>query len=561
MSTTLSGLGTKQKSQRRLPVLPILSGIMLIAAIGIFVVELLTFSQQEGRLSAGISVGGIPVGGLSPGQAVSEWEQAFAQPVILYYNDSPIVLDPASVGFRTNQENMLAQAQSAGGSEIGFWRRFYNHLMRQEEESIINVPLSAEYQENLLEQFLQDIAARYDRPPGDAGFNLQTLTIRPGAEGYVLDTEAALPLVDAALRDPQNRTVSLPLKGADALSGDITTLRDLIVAYLDSEGFIYDSQTSVASVFILDLQTGEEINLNGDVAVTAASVSKIGIMIDYFRNLPIAPTPEEAWLMANSLLCSNNSSSNLIMQIIGQNDLFAGLADITNTLQFLGARNSYITAPFDLGVEGQQLGSIPAPQTSPNPNFNTRPDPFNQTTAEDIGVLLNLIYDCANYGSGLMAAYPNGEFTQTECRQMLELMSANDLLRLLQGGLPAGTRISHKNGWVADTHGDGGIVFSPSGRHYIIVVFLWEDTEFLDYSRGWPLIEGISRATWNYFNPETPLLAAREDLPVTAQECVGNFLPPSPEQTDLNNINGWRTQPVQQSPLVPTPLPETTTLQ
>lgn len=87
-------------------------------------------------------------------------------------------------------------------------------------------------------------------------------------------------------------------------------------------------------------------------------------------------------------------------------NLFAGIGDVTNNAQYLGARNSFITAPLFLGVQGQQLGSIPAPQTSPNPNLNANPDPYNQTTAEDMGTLLNMVYDCANYGSGLMAAYP-----------------------------------------------------------------------------------------------------------------------------------------------------------
>jgi beta-lactamase class A len=151
-----------------------------------------------------------------------------------------------------------------------------------------------------------------------------------------------------------------------------------------------------------------------------------------------------------------------------------------------------------------------------------------------------MIYDCANYGSGLMAAYPNGEFTQNECRQMIELMSANDLERLLQGGIPPEVRISHKNGWIDNEHGDAGIVFSPNGRNYIIAVFLWEDVEFLSYERAWPLIEGISRATWNYFNPEQPLLAPRPDLPVDAMACEGNYLPPNPASVNLNDINAWR---------------------
>jgi hypothetical protein len=271
------------------------------------------------------------------------------------------------------------------------------------------------------------------------------------------------------------------------------------------------------------------------------------ILIDYYRTLALAPTDEEAFLMANSLLCSNNSSSNLIMQIIGggtESDIFKGIADVTQTSQYLGARNTFITAPLYLGIEGQQLGSIAPPQTSPNPNFNTDPDPYNQTTAEDLGTLFGLVYDCANYGSGLMAAYPNGEFTQNECKQMLELTSANDLLRLLQGGIPEGTRIAHKNGWLDTIHGDAGIVFPPNGRNYVIAVFLWQDTDFFSYTTAWPLIEGISRAAWNYFSPETPLLVGRDNLPETAMECnpqdgTQGFLPPFGE-VNLNDIRAWR---------------------
>jgi hypothetical protein len=519
---------------------------MVLAAIGLFVIELIGFSQQQERLPAETSVAGIPVGGLSPGEARALWERAYGEPVTLWYGESPILLDPSAIGFRIDGDIMAAQALAAGDVRAGFWTRFFNHLTNRESQQIVDVTLSADYQQSVLEQFLLEIAARYDRAPGEIRYDLQTLTFRPGAEGAQLDVDTSIRMIDAALRSPQNRTVELPVGSSGPGSTRIDTLRELIIAYLDSQGFIYDGQSTVASVFIMDLSTGEEVNLLGDVAMSAASTSKVAILVDYFRHLDFAPTPEEAWLMANSLLCSNNSSSNLLMDIIGERaaairDTFAGLADVVQNLQYLGITNTYLTAPFDLGIEGQELGSIPAPDTDSNPNFNTSPDPYNQITSEDLGTLFSLIYDCANYGSGLIAAFPNGEFTQTECRQMLELMSANDLLRLLQGGIPEGTRISHKNGWVSNTHGDAGIVFPPNRRDYVIAVFLWENTEFLDYNRAWPLIEGISRAAWNYFSPETPLLSPRTDLPPAAQECEGNYLPPDPESTDLNNINGWRT--------------------
>ncbi len=550
MTTSLSGLGTRRKT-RRLSILPVFSWVFIFLALGLLMLELIRFSQQVERYAADVVVAGVDVGGLTTSDAANKLEQAYAAPITLWYADSPIVLDPAQVGFRTNREAMLASARSGGSQDSTFWSSFFNYLTGRQAQKGVNVELAADYQENLLRQFIQDVATRYDRPPGEASYDVSTLTFRPGAAGYTLDVNKSFSLIDSALKNPNGRQVILPLKGADGSRIGINALHDLIVAYLDSQGFLNDGQSTVASVFIMDLKTGDEVNINSDVAFSAASTVKVSILIDYFRHLLFSPNDDEAFLMAQSLLCSNNSSSNLIMQIIGNNDIFKGIADVTNNDQYLGARNTYISAPLYLGGD-QTLGSIPAPRTQPNPNFNTGADPYNQTTTEDLGTLFSEIYDCAYFGSGLMAAYPNGDYTQTECKQMLELMSANNLERLLQGGIPAGTRISHKNGWLEDVHGDAGIVFPPNGNNYVIAVFVWKKTDFFSYEIAWPLIEGISRASWNYFSPETPLVAARADLPPAAQECK-SFAPPYGE-VNLNDINSWRTN-ASTTPEAPTDTP------
>ncbi|MBN2470947.1 MAG: serine hydrolase, partial [Anaerolineae bacterium] len=82
----------------------------------------------------------------------------------------------------------------------------------------------------------------------------------------------------------------------------------------------------------MDLTTGEEISLNGDVAFSAASTVKLPILLSYFHYQTFAVPQEEAWLLANSLLCSNNSSSNLLMQIMGGagTDIFPGLQYVSD---------------------------------------------------------------------------------------------------------------------------------------------------------------------------------------------------------------------------------------
>ena len=540
-------MGASLNSRRRrrgLPVLLILSLLMVLAASALLLNELVLFSQREEQLSAGITAGGVNVSGLSQNDAVARWEQAYAQPIQMYYRDvngdHPIMLHPDQLGWRISSAPMLADALAAGEADGGFWRRFLDYMLGNEQTLPRDIPLLADYQEEALAAFLHDVGLRYDSKAGAPGYDLQTLTVFPGESGYALNIPAAMKAIDAALRRVDARTVDLPIDSMVNNPPTLLTLQNLMIDYLDSQGFIHDGQTTAASLFVLDLLTGEEINLLGDVAYSAASTIKAPIMIDFYRLLEREPSPDEAWLLANSLLCSNNASSNLIMEIIGGGDGFAGLQSVIDTLQHIGVGNTYISAPFYLGVEGQQLGAIPAPATSPNAAYDTNADPFNQTTAEDMGSLFNLLYDCAEFGSGLAASYPDGQITQSECRQMLELMSANDIERLLQGGIPRQARISHKNGWIFDTVGDAGVVYSPNGRHYVISIFLWEQTDFQDYEKLWPLVEELSRAAWNFFNPQNTLLAPRSNLPLTAQECEGNYLPPAPELVNLDDINSWK---------------------
>src|SRR4051812_16141408 len=104
---SVTGLGTTRRSFR-LPVLAIASGVMLLAALFLFIVELQRFAQTRDLLQTDITVAGVPVTGLKLQEAAVTWERVYEQPIELDYLGSPILLNPSDIGFRTNSELMIS---------------------------------------------------------------------------------------------------------------------------------------------------------------------------------------------------------------------------------------------------------------------------------------------------------------------------------------------------------------------------------------------------------------------------------------------------------------------
>ncbi len=549
---TVIGLGTNRRSVR-LPVLALLSGGLLLSALILMAIELARFSATRDLLQTDITVAGVPVGGMPIQQAVNAWQIIYQQPVELDYGDSPILLTPAQIGFYTKDDQMRGQVQSRSAGSSNYWLDFWNYLWRR-PSTPLEVPLAYDYQQPKLLDYLKDVAARYEQRASGAYFDLSTMTFGSGANGARIDIQAAMTEIDKALRRPTSRRVALPLKTEGARDRNMQTLKTAIteylknIDYLGEKGLSFDGPATAGSVVVIDLQSGQEMSINSDVAFSALSTIKIPILINRFRTLNFEPAPQLKYLMAASILCSSNSASNFLLQTSGvgntENDMLTdGLKQVISTLQLLGAKNTYINAPLYVADKKYQF-SVAAPKTSPNKTINAHPDIYSQTTSADMATLLQELYDCSQYGSGLRAVYPDS-YTQTECKQMLELMSGNIIGRLLELGVPPGTRLAHKNGWGGTARdganvSDAGIVYSPGGD-YIIVVYIWEakaNPDGIGSLDTWKAVEGISRITYNYFNSDQPLIVAR--VPENQNGAIDCVMPGTPEKVDLNNIKNGR---------------------
>jgi len=480
-------------------VLRLISIGLLVAALALLIIELIAYSRQRARLPESLTIAGVDVGGLDQTDAIERLLQVYSTPIEVVYRDQAIQIPPAAAGFRLDTEALMGAAElERTGTD--FWSGFWDFLWNRPSDPV-EIPVRAEYSRAQLETVLRDIAARYDEPPTLAQPIPGTTNFSPGKPGILLDIARADELVGDILAAPANRRVVLPVASGVAPKPDFQTLQTLLQQNIDLAEF-----DGLASVYVRDLRTGEDLHFvydrnqptasEPDPAFTAASIIKVGIMVAFYRYFD-GPFDEEAdrWL-TEMITLSGNDPADWLMERISPS---RGPLMVSEMLMDdLGLHSTFMAGFFHPG--SPLLWQYTTPGNT-RPDIDTHPDPYNQTTATEMGELLSDIYACANGGGNLIAAFP-GEIKPEECRHMLELLSGNKIGILLEQGVPEGTRVAHKHGWTdspLDSIGDAGIIYSPGGD-YVVSIFLWNSPEML-FEPTATLFANLSRAIYNYFNP------------------------------------------------------------
>jgi beta-lactamase class A len=168
------------------------------------------------------------------------------------------------------------------------------------------------------------------------------------------------------------------------------------------------------------------------------------------------------WLARRMIVRSSNLATNVLLSHVG-------LAAVAGVWALVGARDS---------VTGRGIDDAAARDAGIT----------NLVTAADLAALMGAI--------ALGAERPGPLGTPAACQEMLDVLLAQERREDLPAGLPAGTRIAHKNGWVRGVRHAAGVVFPEDAPPYVLAVCTTADAgtgERADASR---LIAGISARAW-----------------------------------------------------------------
>lgn len=484
-----------------------ISILLIIAAVVLAVTSLVGYSRQRNSYPPGMTIAGVPVGGLGPADASQRLLEVYTTPIEASYAGSIIHVEPELVGFDLDVDSMMAAADLVRTGGL-FWSGFWDYLWNRSPTPVA-VPLRATIEEQRLRAYLQsEVAPRYDQPPSPPQPRPDGLGFTTGAPGQVLDVDRAVILLEDALRSPTNRTVSLSFNQNAVARPTMQNLQVMLEQYIKATEF-----DGLIGLFLTDLQTGQEIHfalnqgqfvpVEPGIAFTASSTIKIPILVSYFIKNGDAPVSENVnTIILNMIKKSENPPSDALMAQLDPN---FGPLMVSDYMKTVGLGNTFLAGFFAPGSPLLQRYTTPA---NSRVDIFTDPDPYNQTTPADMGMLLVDVYQCAETGGGaLVAAFPD-KMNQTVCRQIVNYLAQDKIGVLIEAGVPEGTQVAHKHGWVVDvTTGymknvsDAGIIYSPGGN-FVLSIYTYHPVQVI-FDEANAMFANLAQVAYNFYNLPT----------------------------------------------------------
>jgi hypothetical protein len=254
-----------------------------------------------------------------------------------------------------------------------------------------------------------------------------------------------------------------------------------------------DAEGNIAGVFIKDLQTGEELSINGDVAFSGAGWSKLAVATEGARMN--AASADELNAIAGA---GDINAINSVLQRLGNGDPQLGVDAVNNLLNRLGLRNTFLAQQFFSSVRPP---SIVTPANSRG-DIDASPDPNAQSTVADAGVLLEMLWQCSNgQGPMLLAMDDENPFTPESCKAVLDGVASSPFNGLIEAG-SGDAQVVQRLNWDPNNHGASALV-QAGDRSYVVSVLL-HSPNALDWSNTSPIITDIARIANGFFSGQMP---------------------------------------------------------
>ncbi|HEU4629775.1 MAG TPA: serine hydrolase [Gemmatimonadaceae bacterium] len=279
------------------------------------------------------------------------------------------------------------------------------------------------------------------------------------------------------------------------------------------------------AVAVVDLATGLRLGVHDTVVMHAASTMKVPVLLEVFREVergrlsldqPIPVTNRFRSIVGDSAYrLSPEDDSELTLY-----DRVGTTVPLRELLRLMIVRSSNLAL-------NTLVDLVPATQVMRTMEEIGAPDMLVRRGVEDIPAFNRGLNNTTTAGALARVMEVIARCTLTSaasCEAMTGILSAQEFNEMIPAGLPAGTRVAHKTGWITGIQHDAAIIYPPGRPPYVLVVLTRGITDTTAAAR---VGADVSRLVWEALTSPTFAVApppadaaARELLALQARNRV-----------------------------------------
>ncbi len=413
-------------------------------------------------------------------QALTALEAAYPSPTLTLTN--PALLAPIEIS----------------GQQLGYQQDFNQVLLDARELAEKQIPIrlavSGTFDQQVLDQTLNEIEQAVALSPTvDYDRERYAFVLTPG---LTLDRTVLLAEITQTLQLSQTQDLMIPTK---LVTNNLQASPEQLTAALAEREAEWDGVFGIA---VYDIKAKQWFEYQGNTVFSGMSVLKIPILLQSF--LSRERFTDSQYEMIDLMIGdSDNEASNDLLAMIGDGDGLEGAAILDQTLtDILGLEYTTLAAPFESidylslvqGIEVPKRG-----QEGAQPY--TDADPYVRASPREMAQVVLAIFECSQ-GYGVLLELEDSLLNVERCNEILAILSRNRDTNKIVAGVPEGSYVAHKSGWVEDARADAGYVRDPNGDEYIVSMWIWQDTDFIETPVSDPLLADISRIIYTARHPQ-----------------------------------------------------------
>src|SRR5688572_5307863 len=256
-------------------------------------------------------------------------------------------------------------------------------------------------------------------------------------------------------------------------------------------------------IAVIDLETGRSLGVNETLVMHAASTMKVGVLLELYRAAAERQLSLDDRIAVRNTFRSiaDTSRYSLAPEEDSETELY-GRVGGRATLRDLARRMIVRSSNLATNILIDTLRADRVRETLARVNASGMNVQRGVEDSPAFRAGMNNTTDASGFARVLAAIGRCDILPRALCDELSGILRDQEFNDMIPAGLPPGTRVAHKTGWITGISHDGGIIYPDGSPPYVLVVLTRNAADTL---AARAVAADVARLTWSALGPQGTL--------------------------------------------------------